>query len=189
MDCIKCLIKFTNSRINSDVSLNAIAFLQFCALKLAEGGLGCTGKSWDDGSSVSIIYKDDSDVRNIDDHGSCWVPLLTGLSKLTTDSRPVIRKSSLKVLFNILKDHGHLFSRTFWIGVFSSIVLPIFNDACKRTDMAVKDEQVSPTSKSPHPDGNIKCGIYSDRALKKSNKGFCKHCVCSDISFDSRVGK
>nr|KJB79753.1 hypothetical protein B456_013G065100 [Gossypium raimondii] len=154
MDCIKCLIKFTNSRINSDVSLNAIAFLQFCALKLAEGGLGCTGKSWDDGSSVSIIYKDDSDVRNIDDHGSCWVPLLTGLSKLTTDSRPVIRKSSLKVLFNILKDHGHLFSRTFWIGVFSSIVLPIFNDACKRTDMAVKDEQVSPTSKSPHPDGS-----------------------------------
>ncbi|KAG4110589.1 hypothetical protein ERO13_D13G057801v2 [Gossypium hirsutum] len=157
MDCIKCLIKFTNSRINSDVSLNAIAFLRFCALKLAEGGLGCTGKSWDDGSSVSIIYKDGSDVRslaNIDDHGSCWVPLLTGLSKLTTDSRPAIRKSSLKVLFNILKDRGHLFSRTFWIGVFSYIVLPIFNDACKRTDMAVKDEQVSPTSKSPHPDGS-----------------------------------
>ncbi|MBA0731283.1 hypothetical protein Golax_025632 [Gossypium laxum] len=156
MDCIKCLIKFTNSRINSDVSLNAIAFLLFCALKLAEGGLGCTGKSWDDGSSVSIIYKDDSDVRslaNIDDHGSCWVPLLTGLSKLTTVSRPAIRKSSLKVLFNILKDHGHLFSRTFWIGVFSSIVLPIFNDACKRTVMAVKDEQDSPTSKSRHPDG------------------------------------
>ncbi|MBA0875344.1 hypothetical protein Goshw_030062 [Gossypium schwendimanii] len=179
MDCIKCLIKFTNSRINSDVSLNAIAFLQFCALKLAEGGLGCTGKSWDDGSSASIIYKDDSDVQslaNIDDHGSCWVPLLTevlyatplvgsyllfhqttpnlGLSKLTTVSRPAIRKSSLKVLFNILKDHGHLFSRTFWIGVFSSIVLPIFNDACKSTVMAVKDEQDSPTSKSPHPDGS-----------------------------------
>ncbi|KAB2047762.1 hypothetical protein ES319_A13G068900v1 [Gossypium barbadense] len=157
MDCIKCLIKFTDSRINSDVSLNAIAVLRFCALKLAEGGLGCTGKSWDDGSSVSIIYKDDSDVRslgNIDDHGSCWVPLLTGLSKLTSDSRPAIRKSSLKVLFNILKDHGHLFSRAFWIGVFSSIVLPIFNDACKRTDMAVKDEQDPPTSKSPHPDGS-----------------------------------
>lgn len=71
MDCIKCLVKFTNSRINSDVSLNAIEFLRFCALKLAEGGLGYTGKSPDDGSSASIVDKDDSDVRSlasIDDH-------------------------------------------------------------------------------------------------------------------------
>ncbi|MBA0843149.1 hypothetical protein Goarm_000363, partial [Gossypium armourianum] len=184
MDCIKCLIKFTNSRINSDVSLNAIAFLRFCALKLAEGGLGCTGKSWDDGSSVSIIYKDDSDVRslaNIDDHGSCWVPLLTGLSKLTTDSRPAIRKSSLKVLFNILKDHGHLFSRTFWIGVFSSIVLPIFNDACKRTDMAVKDEQDSPTSKSPHPDGST-WDTEILEVIKDTNKKNLQFLSASNIS-------
>ncbi|KAK6241443.1 Sec7 domain - like 3 [Theobroma cacao] len=157
-DCVRCLITFTNSRFNSDVSLNAIAFLRFCAVKLAEGGLVCTDKSWDDGSSVSIANKDDSDVQSftdIDDHGSYWVPLLTGLSKLTSDSRLAIRKSSLEVLFNILKDHGHLFSRTFWIGVFSSVVLPIFNGVCEKRDMHIKDEQVSPTSKSPHPDGSM----------------------------------
>ena len=37
-DCVNCLIAFTNSRFNKDISLNAIAFLRFCALKLAEGG-------------------------------------------------------------------------------------------------------------------------------------------------------
>ncbi|OMP11373.1 SEC7-like protein [Corchorus olitorius] len=110
-DCVRCLITFTNSRFNSDVSLNAIAFLRFCAVKLAEGGLVCTDKSWGDGSSISVVKKDDSNVQSftdIDDHGSYWIPLLTGLSKLTSDSRLAIRKSSLEVLFNILKDHGYL---------------------------------------------------------------------------------
>ncbi|XVE93039.1 hypothetical protein REPUB_Repub01dG0155700 [Reevesia pubescens] len=154
-DCVRCLIKFTNSRFNSDISLNAIAFLRFCAVKLAEGGLVDIDKSSDDGSSFSIVNKGDSDVQSfadVDDHGSYWVPLLTGLSKLTSDSRLAIQKSSLEVLFNILKDHGHLFSRTFWIGVFSSVVLPIFNGVCKRRDLPVKDEQDSPSSKSSHPD-------------------------------------
>ncbi|XVF67104.1 hypothetical protein PTKIN_Ptkin10aG0093900 [Pterospermum kingtungense] len=80
-DCVRCLIKFTNSRFDSDVSLNAIAFLRFCAVKLAEGGLVCADKSSDDGSSISVVNKDDSQGQSfadIDDHGSYWVPLLTG---------------------------------------------------------------------------------------------------------------
>ncbi|KAA3463601.1 brefeldin A-inhibited guanine nucleotide-exchange protein 1-like [Gossypium australe] len=156
-DCVRCLIKFTNSRFNNDASLNAIAFLRFCAVKLAEGGFVCTNKSSDDGSSVSSINKDDSDVKcfaYIDDHGSYWLPLLTGLSKLTSDSRLDIRKSSVEVLFNILKDHGHLFSRVFWVGIFNSVVLPIFDGVCGRRDMPVKDEQNSPTLRSSHHDGS-----------------------------------
>ncbi|GMH28936.1 hypothetical protein Nepgr_030779 [Nepenthes gracilis] len=39
--CVRCLITFTSSRFNSDVSLNAIVFLKFCASKLAEVGLVC----------------------------------------------------------------------------------------------------------------------------------------------------
>ncbi|KAE8708581.1 Brefeldin A-inhibited guanine nucleotide-exchange protein 4 [Hibiscus syriacus] len=156
-DCVRCLIKFTNSRFNSDVSLNAIAFLRFCAFKLAEGGLVCTDKRLDDGSFVSIVKEDDLDVQSftdIDDPGSYWGPLLTGLSKLTSDSRLAIRKSSLEVLFNILNDHGHLFSRTFWLGVFSSVVLPIFDGVCEKSDKAIKTEQDSPTAESPHRDGS-----------------------------------
>ncbi|KAA3463053.1 brefeldin A-inhibited guanine nucleotide-exchange protein 1 [Gossypium australe] len=152
-DCVRCLIRFTNSRFNSDVSLNAIAFLRFCAFKLAEGGLVCTDKS--SGSSVSTVIKDDSGVqsfRDIDDPGSYWGPLLTGLSKLTSDSRLAIRKSSLEVLFNILNDHGHLFSETFWLGVFSSVVLPIFDGVCEKRDKALQIEQDSPTAESPHRD-------------------------------------
>ncbi len=36
-DCVNCLIAYTNNPHSLDVSLNAIAFLRFCAMKLAEG--------------------------------------------------------------------------------------------------------------------------------------------------------
>ena len=39
-DCVNCLIAFTNNPHSLDVSLNAIAFLRFCALALAEGDIG-----------------------------------------------------------------------------------------------------------------------------------------------------
>lgn len=79
---------------------------------------------------------------------------ITGLSKLTSDSRSAIRKSSLEVLFNILKDHGHIFSQTFWIGVFSSVIYPIFNSVWGENDLLSKDEHNSfPSTFSPHPSG------------------------------------
>jgi brefeldin A-inhibited guanine nucleotide-exchange protein len=39
-DCVNCLIAFTNNPHSLDVSLNAIAFLRFCALALAQGDIG-----------------------------------------------------------------------------------------------------------------------------------------------------
>ena len=39
-DCVNCLIAFTNGDCAPEVALNAIAFLRFCALKLADGSLG-----------------------------------------------------------------------------------------------------------------------------------------------------
>lgn len=39
-DCVNCLIAFTNNPHSLDVSLNAIAFLRYCAMKLAEGAIG-----------------------------------------------------------------------------------------------------------------------------------------------------
>ncbi|KAE8668279.1 Brefeldin A-inhibited guanine nucleotide-exchange protein 4 [Hibiscus syriacus] len=144
-DCVRCLIKFTNCRFDSDVSLNAISFLRLCAVKLAEGGLVCVDKSSDHGSNISVATKNDSDLQrfaDMDVQASFWIPLLLGLLELTSDSRLAIRKSSLELLSNVLKDHGHLFSRTFWIGVFNYVVLPIFNGASPVT-------QGSPTSKSP----------------------------------------
>ena len=39
-DCVNCLIAFTNNPHSLDVSLNAIAFLHFCAMKLAERAIG-----------------------------------------------------------------------------------------------------------------------------------------------------
>jgi len=64
--------------------------------------------------------------------------IFSGLSKLTSDSRPTIRKGALEVLFDILKDHGHLFSRSFWINIFKSVINPMFGRAGHMHD------QVSP---------------------------------------------
>ncbi|KAJ7001931.1 brefeldin A-inhibited guanine nucleotide-exchange protein 1-like isoform X1 [Populus alba x Populus x berolinensis] len=152
-DCVRCLTTFTNSRFNSDVSLNAIAFLRFCALKLADGGLICNVKSSVDDPSIPIVDEVASDVdpSDKDDHVSFWIPLLTGLSKLTSDPRSAIRKSALEVLFNILNDHGHLFSHSFWTTVFNSAIFPIFNSF---SDMKDVKDQDSPTSAPPHSVGS-----------------------------------
>ena len=45
-DCVNCLIAFTNNPHSIDVSLNAIAFLRFCAMKLAEGAIGEWSETW-----------------------------------------------------------------------------------------------------------------------------------------------
>ncbi|KAG2390609.1 Brefeldin A-inhibited guanine nucleotide-exchange protein [Vigna angularis] len=71
-DCVRCLLTFTNSRFNSDVSLNAIAFLRFCAVRLADGGLVYNKKSSVDGPSVVAQGHTDND-----DHVSFWNPLLS----------------------------------------------------------------------------------------------------------------
>lgn len=52
---------------------------------------------------------------------------LAGLSELTFDPRPDVRKSSLEVLFDTLRYHGHLFSPALWERVFDSVLFPIFD--------------------------------------------------------------
>ncbi|KAK7258281.1 hypothetical protein RIF29_23852 [Crotalaria pallida] len=154
-DCVRCLLTFTNSRFNSDVSLNAIAFLRFCAVRLADGGLVCNKKSSVEGSSV-IAANGVSDIQSCtdkDDHVSFWNPLLSGLSKLTSDPRSAIRKSSLEVLFNILKDHGHLFSRTFWDSIFCSVIFPVYNSASGKRDKSLQEDLSSPSSVSVYHEG------------------------------------
>ena len=39
-DCVNCLTSFTNQSHDDNVALNAIAFLRFCAGRLAEGSIG-----------------------------------------------------------------------------------------------------------------------------------------------------
>ncbi|XP_041997061.1 brefeldin A-inhibited guanine nucleotide-exchange protein 1-like [Salvia splendens] len=146
-DCVKCLITFTNSRFNSDVSLNAIAFLRFCAVKLADGGLVCREKSKEDDSCGQVLNENAVEGQTCtdkDDYANFWIPLLSGLSKLTSDPRAAIRKGALEVLFNILKDHGQLFTQPFWANVFNCAIFPIF-----RISVDIKD------SGPLHPEGNV----------------------------------
>ncbi|XWS77185.1 hypothetical protein CRYUN_Cryun01aG0239800 [Craigia yunnanensis] len=135
-DCVNCLIAFTNSRFNKDISLNAIAFLRFCATKLAEGDLGSSSKNKDMESgkiSPSSPHKgkdgrrENGELIDKDGHLYFWFPLLAGLSELSFDPRPEIRKSALQVLFETLRNHGHLFSLPLWERVFESVLFPIFD--------------------------------------------------------------
>ncbi|KAK9265382.1 hypothetical protein L1049_012507 [Liquidambar formosana] len=135
-DCVNCLIAFTNSRFNKDISLNAIAFLRFCAAKLAEGDLGSLSRKKDKEVSGKISAsspqtgkygKQYSGELDKDDHLYFWFPLLAGLSELSFDPRPEIRKSALQVLFDTLRNHGHLFSLPLWERVFESVLFPIFD--------------------------------------------------------------
>ncbi|XP_065859435.1 brefeldin A-inhibited guanine nucleotide-exchange protein 2-like [Euphorbia lathyris] len=136
-DCVNCLIAFTNSRFNKDISLNAIAFLRFCATKLAEGDLGSSarnkdkdppGKIYPSSPQVGKDFRhDNGEVMDKENHLYFWFPLLAGLSELSFDPRPEIRKSALQVLFDTLRNHGHLFSLPLWERVFESVLFPIFD--------------------------------------------------------------
>ncbi|PSS24171.1 Brefeldin A-inhibited guanine nucleotide-exchange protein like [Actinidia chinensis var. chinensis] len=136
-DCVNCLIAFTNSRFNKDISLNAIAFLRFCAAKLAEGDLGSSSRNKEKEASGKISPSspqkgknrkhDNGDVVDKEDHLYFWFPLLAGLAELSFDPRPEIRKSALQVLFDTLRNHGHHFSLPLWERVFESVLFPIFD--------------------------------------------------------------
>lgn len=56
-----------------------------------------------------------------------YFSIVAGLSELTFDLRPEIRKSALQVLFDTLRNHGHLFSLPLWEKVFDSVLFPIFD--------------------------------------------------------------
>ncbi|KAG6400469.1 hypothetical protein SASPL_137303 [Salvia splendens] len=130
-DCVNCLIAFTNSRFNEDISLNAIGFLRFCAAKLAEGDLGkeISGKVAPTSPKI-----DNEEAANKVDHLYLWFPLLAGLSELSFDPRPEIRKSSLQILFDTLRNYGKHFSLALWEKVFESVLFRIFDDARRAID-------------------------------------------------------
>ena len=62
-----------------------------------------------------------------DEHMYFWFPLLAGLSELTFDPRQEIRYGAMGVLFDILKYHGGSFTPEFWIRVYDSVLLPMFD--------------------------------------------------------------
>lgn len=114
-DCVNCLVAFTNSRCSPDVSLNAIAFLRFCALELAEGALGNLEEMPDPAAAAAAAERrqESSDVpqptqvvrrsgkgttsfTDADAHLYFWFPLLAGLSELTFDTRRDVRHSALE---------------------------------------------------------------------------------------------
>ncbi|XP_059651532.1 brefeldin A-inhibited guanine nucleotide-exchange protein 2-like [Cornus florida] len=136
-DCVNCLIAFTNNRFSKDISLDAIGFLQFCAAKLAEGDLGSSSTNKDKEGSAKISLpsphkdkdgkEDHRELTDKEDHLYFWFPLLAGLSELSFDPRPEIRKSALQFLFDTLRNYGHLFSLPLWERVFESVLFPIFD--------------------------------------------------------------
>ncbi|XP_047156546.1 brefeldin A-inhibited guanine nucleotide-exchange protein 2-like isoform X2 [Vigna umbellata] len=152
-DCVNCLIAFTNSRFNKEISLNAIAFLRFCATKLAAGDLGSSSRNSDKETYGKVSTpsprtgkegkQENGEVTDKDDHLYFWFPLLAGLSELSFDPRSEIRQSALKVLFETLRNHGHLFSLPLWERVFESVLFPIFDYVRHAIDPSGSNSEVN----------------------------------------------
>lgn len=66
--------------------------------------------------------------------------LSPGLSELSFDPRPEIRKSALQVLFDTLRNHGRHFSLALWEKVFESVLFRIFDDARRVIDPSRDDD-------------------------------------------------
>lgn len=66
--------------------------------------------------------------------------MFAGLSELSFDPRPEIRKSALQILFDTLRNHGHLFSLPLWEKVFESVLFPIFDYVRHGIDPSGGDE-------------------------------------------------
>ena len=149
-DCVNCLVAFTNSYDAPEVSLNALAFLRYCALQLADGALGDLSlpkvkastsgggnedSRDDDDESFQQQHQEPSTPRekgpthftDTESHTYFWFPLLAGLSELAFDFREDIRTSSLEVLFDTLKFHGSSFEPGFWARVYDAILFPMFD--------------------------------------------------------------
>jgi brefeldin A-inhibited guanine nucleotide-exchange protein len=181
-DCVNCLVAFTNSRCSPDVSLNAIAFLRFCALKLAEGALGNL-----DAAQSAALSDSAGGARtpvpaarpavtvftDADAHLYFWFPLLAGLSELTFDSRRDVRHSALEVLFDTLKFHGSAFSTAFWGRVFDKIMFPIFDHVRAEglASTAAGDSAPMPGSPrspgAPQPSDEVNAWLFET----------CTHCL------------
>jgi len=96
-DCVNCLIAFTNSRFNKEISLNAIAFLRFCATKLAAGDLGSSSRNKDKELSEKVSpsslqtgkegKNDNGEAADKNDHLYFWFPLLAGEGVILSLSR------------------------------------------------------------------------------------------------------
>ena len=158
-DCVDCLIAFTryakeDNGADGVVALNAVAFLRFCALKLADGAIGDLEKGVESAAGGAVVGDGDADLSlkeieraekthgvsrpvarargataftEADAHVFYWFPLLKGLSDLTFDARAEIRRSALEVLFDILDFHGERFSPGFWFEAYHKVLLPIFD--------------------------------------------------------------
>ncbi|KAM0069316.1 putative Sec7 domain, mon2, dimerization and cyclophilin-binding domain, Sec7 domain superfamily [Helianthus debilis subsp. tardiflorus] len=133
-DCVNCLIAFTNSRFNQDISLSAVEFLRLCAEKLADGGIGFSKNKEKEGSEIvksahqgNNKNYENGELVDKDDHLYFWFPLLAGLSELSFDPRPDIRQRALQVLFDTLRNYGHHFNLPLWERVFESVLFPIFD--------------------------------------------------------------
>ncbi|KAG6385340.1 hypothetical protein SASPL_154173 [Salvia splendens] len=131
-DCVNCLVAFTNTRFNKEVSLNAIGLLQNCAERLAEGDLRKEAPEVASPPSPQIGKErksDNGEPANRVDHLYLWLPLLAGLSELSFDPRPEIRKSASQILFGTLCNYGHHFSLALWEKVFESVLFRLFDES------------------------------------------------------------
>ncbi|KAK4741300.1 hypothetical protein SAY87_024888 [Trapa incisa] len=156
-DCVNSLIAFTNNRFNKEISRSVIAVLQICVTRLGEGDLRPSARNKGEESSgeVSPSLNREKDgklkkgeISNKEDQIYLWLPILSGLSELSFDPRSEIRKGALQVLFETLRNYGHLFSLLLWERVFESVLFPMFDYVSHAIDSSGRNSPAQETDRN-----------------------------------------
>ena len=151
---VSCLGAYAAQDKDPNVSLNAIAFLRYCALEVAEGGV--PDDDMGDHSRVEQLRQPLSPPRHRQRHRRSaslsspvtpvssgastlssreldvtrdeklfWYPLLRTLSVLTLDERMEVAHASSEVTGDILDFHGSQFSLPFWMRAMRRVLIPM----------------------------------------------------------------
>ncbi|CAI0385532.1 unnamed protein product [Linum tenue] len=112
---VRCVSQMVLSRVNNVKSGWKSMFMVF------------TTAAYDDHKNIVLLAFEimEKIIRDYFPYITAYI--CAGLSELSFDPRPEIRKSALQVLFDTLRNHGHLFSLPLWERVFESVLFPIFD--------------------------------------------------------------
>ncbi|CAN1848938.1 Brefeldin A-inhibited guanine nucleotide-exchange protein 3 [Linum perenne] len=112
---IRCVSQMVLSRVNNVKSGWKSMFMVF------------TTAAYDDHKNIVLLAFEimEKIIRDYFPYIICSI--CAGLSELSFDPRSEIRKSALQILFDTLRNHGHLFSLSLWERVFESVLFPIFD--------------------------------------------------------------
>eukprot|EP00698_Gefionella_okellyi_P024701 TRINITY_DN878_c0_g1_i2.p1 TRINITY_DN878_c0_g1~~TRINITY_DN878_c0_g1_i2.p1 ORF type:complete len:1588 (+),score=410.80 TRINITY_DN878_c0_g1_i2:68-4831(+) len=130
VEFVNCVSAYATNHVSQAVAIKALSFLGTCAEHLAEH------------DSCAVALKEGPYLyTDSDAHMRVWFPILTGLQPVISDRRLEVRTEARKLLLDILKRYGGIFSAGLWRLMFSGVVLPIFQHVRHGHNTLTKEDE------------------------------------------------